>query len=548
MSEEYTSQHKPINDTVAFNMYEQYSWINNSLFYPLVPSYYYDYYNRFVRHYFYWYDGFNPTFHNQNSGIFSSRLAYTICNKLAGLINGGTLMYDSPYDLSDLKIEYKEGKEPLNALEFIEEWSYDVDLTNKNNTAIEYSLAGGDSVLKLNSDGKDVYPTVMRKDNYVVDTDFKGMVTGFMGVVYTYTKMTKNTSNDDNSRQDFYYLLEERKMVNGKPQYRIFVKVGYGNLTTNKDISFETVQEVQWDSLSKDVRKAIKDNYPNVTLGKWYDLPLKSLGIYLMKASDGISFLPQLPFGESILSNQIANLQTYDYLKSIVATELYLGRGRVLLPESMQNPSKTNNVNQYDGLDSGMYNLMKYVNAEDQKPISIQFDMRFDSLEKAEKLILRDVAMGLSISERTLSNFLTDGSEKSTAREISVDDATATFVENKRSLYRKPLNLMLDDVQYFYGFKDTILVRFSRVGLNNMNDVVQQMTTLKQNGLIDINTALNLIYVDKNEKQIEDMISAINKEKEAERKLEEPKETQGTSDEAYEQSNNRDIAHVEKPE
>lgn len=538
----------PINGNVAFNMYQQYSWINNALFYPLVPTYYYDYYNRFVRQYFYWYDGFNPDFHNENSGIFSSRIAYTICNKLAGLINGGTLMFDSPTKLSNKKVAYKDGKQ-VNALEFIEDWSYDVNLTNKMNTAIEYSLAGGDSVIKLNSDGTDVYPTVLRKDNYVVDLNFKGEVTGFSGVVYTYTKMTKLTKGEESQKQDFYYLLEERQFDDeGNPQYRIYVKVGYGTLTTNKDINFDSIQEVKWESLSKDVRKAIKDNYPNVKLGEWYDLPLKSLGIYLMKASDSISFLPQLPFGESILSNQIANIQTYDYLKSFVATELYLGRGRVLVPDPMQNPNKVaNSSNHYEGLDSGIYNLIKYLKAEEQKPLAIQFEIRAEDITKIERLILRDMAMGLSISERTLANFLTDGSERATAREISVDDSTATFVENKRTLYRKPLNCMINDVNDFYNFDDKLVIRFSRVGLNNMNDVVQQMVTLKQNGLIDTKSALDMIYVDKNDYQIDEMIKAIKKEQEEVIKQSQVK-PQGTSDEDYEQQNNTDINHTEKGE
>lgn len=537
----------PINATVAFNMFQQYSWINNALFYPLVPTPYYDYYNRFVRQYFYWYDGFNPDFHNEQSGIFSSRIAYTLCNKLAGLVNGGTLMFDKKFDGSGKKMKYKNYKQSLDSLGFIEQWAYEVNLTNKNNTAIEYSLAGGDSVIKLNSDGTDVYPTVLRKDNYVVDTDFTGKVTGFTGVVYTYTKMTKHTSQDDNQREDYYYLLEEREIdEQGNPKYRIFVKVGYGNLTTNKTINFESMQEVKYTELSKDVRKAIKRNYPNVTLGTWYDLPLNSLGIYLMKASDSISFLPQLPFGESILSNQIANIQTYDYLKSFIASELYISRGRVLLPDAMQNPNKQHATNQYDGIDSGIYNLIKYIKAEDQKPIPIQFEIRAEDITKIERLILRDIAMGLSVSERTIANFLTDGSERATAREISVDDSTATFVENKRTLYRKPLNCMINDVLDFYNFDDRIEVRFSRIGLNNMNDVSQQMVTLKQNGLIDRKSAMDMIFVDKNDKQIEDMIRLIEEEEEKLRQQE--VEQQGTSDEDYEQKNNNDINHTKKVE
>ena len=176
--------------------------------------------------------------------------------------------------------------------------------------------------------------------------------------------------------------------------------------------------------------------------------------------------------------------------------------------------------------------------------------MRADQIEKFEKLILRDVAMALGISERTLSNFLTDGSEKSTAREISVDDATSTFVENKRTLYRKPLNKLLQDVLDFYEFDDKIIVRFSRVGLNNMNEVVTQMVTLKQNGLIDDYTAMNMIYVDKNEKQINDMIAKIEVQKEKELKMQQESEPEqkGTSDEDYEQENNNDISHVENVE
>ena len=517
--------------STTFNTFKTYSWINNSLFYPLVPPQYYDYYQRFVRQWLYWYDGFEPDFHKQYGGIVSSRIAYTVCSGLADLINGGTLMYDNTYPLSDYKVNYKRGNE-LNALEFIQKWAQDVDISNKNTTAISYSLAGGDSLIKLNSDGTNLYPTILRKDNYFVDTDFTGKVIGFTGAVYTYSKLRQPRGTENNKRQDLYYILEDREYDDeGNPKFRIYVKVGYGNLTTNKDINFDQIQEIKWEELPKDVRKVVKSNYGDIKLDEWYDIPLKTLGVYLMKASDTVSFMPQMPFGESISSNQIANYQAYDYLQSLTNTEMYLSRGRVLIPEPMQSPQQQGQGNQYSGLDSGYYQLIKYLDPAQQKPEAIQFELRADQIDKIEKKILRDIAMNLKISERTLANFLNDGSERATAREISIDDKTSTTVENFRSLYRKPLNCMLDDVLYFYNFEeDEITIRFSRVGLNNMNEVVQQMVTLKQNYLITIRDALPYIYVDKNEKQLDDMATELEKlEKEARKSSNEVK-TQGTSD------------------
>lgn len=544
-----TGETSGINKIASFNTYRTYSYINNSMFYPLVPKEYYDYYNRFVRHYFYWYDGFQPEFHTQNSGIFSTRIAYTLCNKLAGLINGGTLMFDSPDTLSEFKLKYNDkDKNESDALEFIERWSYDVDLTNKNGTAIEYALAGGDSIVKLNSDGETLYPVVLRKDNYWIDADFRGDITHFTGLVYAYTVMNK--VNDENvSTTDYYYLLEERRYdEEGNPEYRLFVKMGAGNMTNMRDINFNKIQELPYEKLPREVKRALKRNYPSVKLGEWVDLPLPSIGIYMYKNSDTVAFMPQVPFGESLLTNLIGYLMSYDYYFSAFNTDLYLGRGRVLLPEGMQSPvgDEGTQGGYYTGLDSGVYNFAKYVDPTNQKPTLIQFDMRGDDWQTIGKMILRYMAMHLNISERTLANFLTDGSERATAREISVDDSTATFVENKRTLYRKPINKMLQDVLDFYEFPDEIIVRFSRVGLNNMNEITQQMIGLTQNNLIDIRSALEYIYADKNKEQLDTMYEAIKEEMKEKQEAEKKQEV--TSDEGYEQTNNTDISHSEKSE
>jgi len=348
---------------------------------------------------------------------------------------------------------------------------------------------------------------------------------------------------------DYYYLLEERKFnEEGKPVFRLFVKQGVGNMTNMRDVNFKKIQELPYDKLPRDVKKALKKNYPNNVLGEWSELPLPSLGIYLFKNTDGISFMPQVPMGESLLSNLLSYLMSYDYYFSLFNTDTYLGRGRVLLPKPLQNPLKDGMTGgHYTGLDSGVYNFADYIDPDKQKPALIQFDVRGDDWDTIGKMILRFVAMNLNVSERTISNFLTDGSERATAREISVDDATATFIKNGRSLYKKPVNNMLQDVLDFYEFPDEITVRFSRVGLNNMNEITQRMSTLVQNGLIDTRSALQYIYVDKNEAQIDEMFNQIKLEQ-AEKQAQEAKvKAQGTSDKDFKEKNNDDISHIEKP-
>ena len=535
-----------VNNTVAFNTWYTYGFINNNQFYPLVPKEYYDFYQRFVRQWFYWYDGYNPWIHHADAGIFSTRLSYTLISGLAELINGGSLMFDNPEPLSKFRLKYnKRDKKPSDALEFIEKWSYDVNLTNKNNTAIEYSLAGGDSVYKLNSNGKDIYPVVLRKDNYFIDTNFRGDVTGFTGLIYAYNKQTKE---DDGDNRQYYYILEDRKFNNKmEPQYRIYVKRGYGNLTTHKSADLHKIQEVPFKELPKDIIKYIKRDYPSVVLGNWVDLPLKSLGIYLMKATDSISFMPQAPFGESITSNIISYLISYDYYYSAMNTDMYIGRGRVIIPQHMESPNKENDASYNTGLDSGFYTKVPYTNLQDQKPVPIQFDLRGKSWVEIRNNLLQSIAMSLKVSLRTVASFLEDGAEKATAREISVDDKTSIYVQNKRTLYRKPLNLMLQEVLDFYEFPDEVNVRFSRVGLVNANDIVQQTSVLRQNKLIDLPTALESIYVDKNKRQLKVIQANIEKEMKEAQKLEQEKiKEKETSDKGYVETNNNDIAQVEK--
>jgi len=219
----------------------------------------------------------------------------------------------------------------------------------------------------------------------------------------------------------------------------------------------------------------------------------------------------------------------------------------VLLPRSMQNPDNKGFSSHYSEMSDGYYSMIDYLDPKEQTPQAIQFDLRGNDWTTISKILLRGIAMSIGVSERTIAASLTEGVEKATAREVSVDDATSTFVTEKRTNLRKPINEMINDILEFYSFDDEITVRFSRVGLTNMNEVVKQMTVLKQNNLVDIKTALEYIFVDKNDKQLEKMKKQIIEEREITMNLENvKKDEEGTSDEGFEQDNNDDIEHIKK--
>ena len=66
MSSENFQNNKPLGVYSAFQTFYTYSWVNNEQFYQLIPYPYKEYYQRFIKQWFYWYDGYVPHFHNSS--------------------------------------------------------------------------------------------------------------------------------------------------------------------------------------------------------------------------------------------------------------------------------------------------------------------------------------------------------------------------------------------------------------------------------------------------------------------------------------------------
>jgi hypothetical protein len=505
------TENKPLNYGAAFNTYYTYSFINNALFYPLVPAPYIDFYQRFVRQWFYWYDGYVPYLHVQDNGIFSTRLATTLVKKVAAQVNGGKLLLET------------NGESDAGAnLKFAEEWMNKNDISNKIDSLVEFAAAGGTALLKLNYDGKDLWMQPMRLDNYFIDADWKGRVIDFTGFIQSFTQTIRK------DQQNYvFYLLERRYFGDdGKPYVKYIMKRSTQNITTARDYNMSEVQEISYESLPKKVKTALKEQFNGLALDVEQELPFDDcLGVFIYKFTPHISNLPQLPYGDSLFSTIISYLMSYDYYFSAFNTNMYVGRSRVLMPKAMQNPNNQREQNWNDGLDSFTFTKVPYTNPDDQKPLPLQFDLRSQDWNKIRNIILESIATAIGINPSTIASYLEDNTAR-TARQISTEEgATALFVENKRELLRTPINNMLEEVMKFYGKAANVVVKFSKAGTTNLRNLVEIGQILKTLG-IDNKTLVEMIFNDKSQQQIDEILERMEaqaeKEAQQEQKQQEP--------------------------
>ena len=498
-----------------------YTMANNSPFYSAVPAPFKQYYERHVRQWFQWFDGYVNWFHNtaKTPHIFSTKIANVVCNKLSKQITGGRLLFDDDgQDLSQTQNYYNQ---ELNALEFIEKYFKNNKLDAKLQTGEKYKLAGGDAVLKLNASKKELIPIVVRKDNYFFDTDVFGNMTAFSSLLYHQTKQVERAGG---KHEDHYYVLEERKYADeklakslgvreGRPLIRFSIKKGDAHGVSYKSTNFHSA-DYQFKDLTKGLRDELKAEFGNdVYFNEWRTMPIKDIGVYLLKASESVSFNPSLPFGESILSNILHILQSYDYYYTLKNLDMTIAKGRVLLGKHLSSPK--DNVTGFGVLDKVEYDAIPYTNPEDLKPTPIQFELRSGDWKETRDNLLQEMAMEIGINPRSLATFIVPSSEKPSAHEISTDeDETALWIENQRDLDEPELNKMVETILDYYGYEQYCTVKFSKKGLSNRNTALNQLAIMTQNGMVDQYTKLEMAHPDKNEKQIKKMMENINKEKE----------------------------------
>ena len=485
-------------------------WTNNNEFYKLIPAPYYSFYNNWVRMWLYWYDGFVPWVHGTQYGLLSTSIGTTIVNRAADSVFGGNLMFANAR--TPTITVNKKGKQIGKALDFISnDWALDTDFRSKVKRAVRDAFAGGFSLLKINCDAGELWVDNLRADRVYIEKTGRGQLRKVVSLLSVYDSM----SQSGNERH--YGLVEERRFEKigmfGEEipvvEYKIYeTSAQIQNISTSDNF-------VPFEDLPKKVREAFKADFGTCKLNKPIAMNgFKTLGCYLLKGSDDISNVPQLGLGESLLANITTYLYEYDFYNTCFNTDMYLARGRVLVPKALQSPQAKTGA-QNTGLDDFIYTKVETMNTDQQKPEAIQFELRASEWKEARNMLLESIATSIGISVSTLASYLSDGSNR-TAREVSAEEsATTLFIENARRRFEKPLNDLISDVLRFYGYVDDVEIRWSRAGMTNTTVLVDTLSRAVQSGLISEKKAHHAFNYEDDEEQNEEDYKLVEEEREA---------------------------------
>lgn len=508
-------------------------WTNHSAFYAVYPSYYFTFANMWLRKWLAWFDGYVPGIHDGTSGILSTRLATTLCYRLAEQVYGGGLLFSNT----------KKTKDAKKALEFISgQWNDKCDLDNQMLKTFVLAAAGGTAYTKSNVDNEgNVWVDSWRADQCWTDIDFKGDA---IHAKFLIAKFVKTTPTIDGEREDNFYLTEERFIARAhhNKKYRkefareienftmapnleigkAYTKYNVYRLqgTVNDFSNIGVGRPLNWEEIPDEVRTSIIEQYSTIALNKPQKLPFADIGVDVFKWTTFISNLPQLPYGESLIEKIQTYLFEYDFMNSCMNTDFYLGRGRVLVPKSLQSPKPinfagTNTANNYNqGLDSFLFTKVDYASTEDKKPEAIQFDLRTQEWVTARNNLIECISTAIGISPSTLASYLNDNSAR-TAREISSEEsATALFVENRRKLFTKPLNTLVKRILLYYGFHDCVGVKFSKSGQTNTTLLTENTVSAYSARLKSEYQAVKDLNPDMSEEELQVEIARIHQDQE----------------------------------
>ena len=485
-----------------------FQWVNNQDFYSLIPSPYYPFYNNWVRTWLYWYDGYVPWIHGGAQGILSTGIGTMIVNRVADCVFGGNLMFSNSRK-PKIRVQKEDGKSIGAALDFItNNWTKEVDFRTKIKRALRYAFAGGFSLLKLNKTGGKLWLDSLRADRFFVDLNGRGELRKVVAISSVYEKATPNKSGNTSR----YVLCEERRYEKIGAFGQEIPVFEYKVYETSAPINHFSVTDncMRWEDLPKEIRLSINKDYDGV-IGKPMAMNgFTDLGCYLVRGSEDVSNVPQIGLGESLLAHILTYLYEYDFYNTCFNTDMYLARGRVLVPKGMQSPQalaaarsvgNAYGVAQNAGLDGFLYTKVESSNPDAQKPEAIQFELRASEWKEARNLLLESIATAIGISTSTLASYLNDGSNR-TAREVSAEESSTTlFVENARRRFEYPINSLLKTVLRYYGYIDDVEVRWSRAGMTNVTVLVDTLNKAVQGGLISQEAAHSAYNYDNDEEQ-----------------------------------------------
>lgn len=466
--------------------------INDSAFIKMIPEPYITYYMAYIRQCIQWSTGFVPMLHRGD--FFSTGMGYTVCEIFVKeCMTGG-------YRITSTNKKLKK---------LLEEWAKKTHLTNEFSQMFWHSNAGGNCLLALTPINNDLYLTA-----YPINRCFFEITRN--GEVSRATFLNRFIAGEAS-----YYTRETRIMYNGKPYYK--VELAKGTLVVSPTWSSQSLKEVPLK-----IKASWEYSYGNIKPNTWYQLPLNSLGVYNVKNKAVAVAISDMPgYSDSTLYGALDVLYSIDFNYTQGQVDMYLGKGRGLIPKQYQ-PATINtgvtNVNVAEGrsfseaidevaLQDTFYTEIRTPTGESLKPTIMQPDLRGEAHKFIRDADLELLASKVGLSSSTLANHLTYNTSK-TATEVNTEqDTTEKSVKTKRELANEALNAMLKEVALYYGYNESPEIEWGCAGSTSKEK--EQALQEFNSGLMTIKQYLSTVYKDLNEEEIEKRANEIAEEQKA---------------------------------
>ena len=513
---------------LALAINETYNFANDSLFLGVLPAYYRDFAWRYLRPALQWLDGYVPELHaGGTSGIMATRIGSKLITGLTKQVAGEKLIF-KPND-KNFTDDTKQ------ALIEISKWYDDNNIMKAVYAAIGFALGLGTSLLKANvSNHKTVWWEAARFDRCFYLADFKNEIkeATFLIRGYVDTRKDKTTAQFFLVEHRYYHTIKKNdklfplveKQEDGT--FKTIHKVGElipmveyqvhrvnGTTQNNTMPSVSSSSSVGWDEIPSSVRKAIKENYSVIKIDTPQRLPFNDLGVVaLLNGKIDLSIPTGTNFGESMLVGIQDDLIIYEVACSYLLRDMYLGKGTVYVPKSL-NLSMVGNMglippnDVMQGIGEGKMETVPGVDPDSQKIVVQQFEIRAEEWQKVKENALKSIAVKWGMSPKILASFLAGSGAQQTATQVdSEDDLALAFVYHTRAYFKNPLNKLLETTLNFMGIPNNVKIDFASPSLLNKDRLINRVTNELQAGLIDVEDAIRTIYPDLDEPALRDKI------------------------------------------
>jgi hypothetical protein len=168
----------------------------------------------------------------------------------------------------------------------------------------------------------------------------------------------------------------------------------------------------------------------------------------------------------------------------------------------------------YEGFDRSVFTKIPNVKPENQKPISVQFDLRMKEHTMTRNLLAENIATQVGISGSDMFPFLRDATGSKTATQIaSESQKTISYIEEKRNVFTPAIDNFIKRWRKYYDMQDDFIIRFSSQNMVNKLVTVDEVRAMKEIGMSMFDT-FQKMFPAIDEAQIWQMVNRSKREKE----------------------------------